>query len=391
MVKNNDNNKTIVEDQLKRISSDFELDILRLIKTQSMISTTSEIINRESDAIKDRSNDFQNVLNEFSDKIHDLSRNLSNHENAVPLQKNINDILSAIEDYRSRTRKIRDEVDRVTNENMSKLDSLHEFYSMELQAFQEGLDTRIQELQKNIIGTIYDKHDILQPTESESSDMEREPLKTIWTEKPPAAGKEELIADKPKKKANNKKEVSKSYIAASVLVLIAVAIYLFQVFSPEKIGFFTGPVPAGDQKQLNHSEKPKKTVAPDKKVQPNILKHNEKVNTLEKSDHEGRISKVQIPENTVPVQHNVSSPKKAGIENNIEDKLVKVDLYELRVKGANVRSGPGKGYKVVTVLRTGDTFIRTRGETDRWMKIKTEDDQIGWIAKSLVRKTGETP
>ena len=62
-----------IEEQVSRISGNFESDILRLIKTQSMIKTSSGIIDEEIQYLGSKTKQIQDKLDELNLKASELS------------------------------------------------------------------------------------------------------------------------------------------------------------------------------------------------------------------------------------------------------------------------------------------------------------------------------
>lgn len=384
-----DDKKSMIEERLNRISSDFELDVLRLIKTQSMISSTSEIIDSESETVKKRSEEFQEILKDFSNNLLEKAKNMPAFENDASSQRDINEILSTIEDYRTRTRKIRDEVEQVTKENLSRLSSLHEFYSMELRAYQEGLDTKLQDLQKSIASTLdIDENELdlnrgIEYVSDEDIEEEYPVHKKPHTE--PFDGKQDGI----KEGKGKKHSIPGRYVAAFVLILLAVAVYVYQVsFQQAGINSYLGKTAKTDTNQRELADTPLRgteaeTVAGNKENLQHTATDTQKPEELEAPED----NMTGIQDSDADHGSGMVSETKEGSTKALTEEFPEKPLYTIRVRGANVRSGPGKGYDVVTVVRSGDTFEKSGEETDRWMKIRTETGLQGWIAKSLVKET----
>lgn len=51
-------------------------------------------------------------------------------------------------------------------------------------------------------------------------------------------------------------------------------------------------------------------------------------------------------------------------------------------KVANIRSGPGANYKIIAQAKKGD-LLEVLEERSKWLKIKLEDEKIGWIYRKL--------
>ena len=70
----NDDKKVVssIEEQIARISNNFESDVLRLIKTQSMIKSSEEIINDEVQFLKTNIELIGSKLDEISIKTSEI-------------------------------------------------------------------------------------------------------------------------------------------------------------------------------------------------------------------------------------------------------------------------------------------------------------------------------
>ena len=60
--------------------------------------------------------------------------------------------------------------------------------------------------------------------------------------------------------------------------------------------------------------------------------------------------------------------------------------YLVIVKKANIRMGPGKNYSIVNTLSFGQQLQSLNETKGVWIKIKSEDGDIGWIGKRLILK-----
>ncbi|MFI5324081.1 MAG: SH3 domain-containing protein, partial [Thermodesulfobacteriota bacterium] len=59
--------------------------------------------------------------------------------------------------------------------------------------------------------------------------------------------------------------------------------------------------------------------------------------------------------------------------------------YKVIGVGANVRSGPGMGNDVVTVVNEGDVFSGLGEKNGRWVKIQAPDGKEGWISAKVIQ------
>src|SRR5512136_2680615 len=60
------------------------------------------------------------------------------------------------------------------------------------------------------------------------------------------------------------------------------------------------------------------------------------------------------------------------------------------VDGLNLRQGPGTGYTIVDVLRSGDAATVTgRDASGAWYQVKLADGRTGWVNGSYVQLSGD--
>lgn len=61
----------------------------------------------------------------------------------------------------------------------------------------------------------------------------------------------------------------------------------------------------------------------------------------------------------------------------------RVPHHVVKSKVANVRSGPGTGYRIVGRAEYGE-LMRTREKRDGWVRVERDQGASGWIAKRLL-------
>ena len=101
-----------IDELISRISTNFESDVLRLIKTQSMIKSSEEIINDEVEYLKNNIELISSKLDEISIKtseinevIH-LSAEKSSHSNAH-FERYLNEYLDLLTSHSNELKKLK--------------------------------------------------------------------------------------------------------------------------------------------------------------------------------------------------------------------------------------------------------------------------------------------
>lgn len=357
----------IAEEQLNRISSEFELDMLRLIKTRSMLSTTSEIISEHSRTAREGLNELQSELNEFNSRLLDITKGIATKYDDPSLQGSLNDILTSVEDCRNRTRKVKNELDKQIETNLAKLDSLNSFYGMELQAFQQELDTRIRELRAaltneiTVAGNSQDDRYVKPFAETKAKTAEYVPK----DHKSDTVGKTGVLGI-------NYLFFPRRYIAATILIFLALLVYIYQTLY----------LPSGMDERavdVNISDEPASSVV--------AGSGDSSIETGTQQGTEG----VEIPSGSIKTPDEMllqadTTPELGGQDNTASEISEHKALYSVIARGANIRSGPGTGYQVLSVVRKGEVLESSDGETERWIKVITGQGQEGWIAKGLIRE-----
>jgi len=144
-----------IEEQITRISNNFESDVLRLIKTQSMIKASGGIIDEEIKYLISKTQQFREKLNELSLKTSELSdllqvtfqdKDLSSTHVGLYLNEFISSITKESIDIKTLNQEL---ADRLEN-GSEKLKSLHNFYIAELEAFQQEVDSGLDIIRKDI-------------------------------------------------------------------------------------------------------------------------------------------------------------------------------------------------------------------------------------------------
>jgi CheY-like chemotaxis protein/biopolymer transport protein ExbD len=120
-------------------------------------------------------------------------------------------------------------------------------------------------------------------------------------------------------------------------------------------------------------------------------------------DSQGQISEDDSIDNSTHANEDRSKRKtqspdlttnsKSGDGEKIEsEKIEKIETghvikesLNIKVSYANIRSGPGMDYAIITRAQRGNTLQNLNQEYGSWIKVKTKDGVEGWIATNLVK------
>ncbi len=86
---NKANINKFIEERIKKVSSEFEIDLIRLLKTNSYVSNLGNLTKENSNYIKFKLTEIKDILRQFSNKLYEVERSLNFQTNDTPDQKNI--------------------------------------------------------------------------------------------------------------------------------------------------------------------------------------------------------------------------------------------------------------------------------------------------------------
>lgn len=362
-----------IEEQIARISGNFESDILRLIKTQSMIKTSGGIIDEEIKYLDSKTQLIQDRLNELNLKTSELSdflqvsfqdKDLSTTQVGLYL----NEFISSIAKENSEINSLKKELsDRLKN-GSDKLNSLHQFYIAELEAFQQEVDSGLTNIREDIKEKIDEE---LNPPVVEEI-VEEVEEKTVEVEEPAGQIEDEQIEDEEEYyqkmfasgNAQNGKQESDDkflYIALAFLLLCAVGFlgYYFKYIRPNTTGEMV------ILEELYENE-------------------NQAGQIINDKDGPGNLNTESLPVGNEPGEpkeyllNEIGTASVTNINNDFNHKII--------VKRANVRKGPGRNYGVVSVATFGTRVAMLDENSGIWTKIRMQDGKEGWVAKKLLSK-----
>ena len=419
-----DIDKDLAQDNLKRISANFELELLRLIKTLNLISQSKELYKGQITFIQALTDRYKLRLSDFTIKLLDLERKSrepvreGNGENQFTTPKEpaltpsaVADVVFEIRDYLNN---ISDEIEKNKEEYLQKLDSVYSVYNLQLGASQTDLDLKLRELQKEIasasdsngagqkeIGKAEDVSsiDYVKPSvrEPEPEKPRRRNIDYIGPDEPPkqppskpsaqtaasAKTKPEIKSTPKTADAETDKEAKakNTYVIGAGLLILGVVVgvlfydMLMRMWGVEKVP----PVNQTTYSSPAAKNEPAPVVKPPESVKKAVSPKAPEPETAKK------------PEPAIAEQAKTQLSQPAAVTEPVkpvpEPAETAAVSYTVKGIGANVRSGPGMGNDIVTVVQEGEVFTGTGEAQGRWVKIRTSDGTEGWISTKVIQES----
>jgi len=376
-----EDNKTdnSIEEQVVRISNNFESDILRLIKTQSMIKTSGSIIDEEIEYLNSKTNQVKEKLNELNLKTNELSDLLQVSFQDKDLSSThvglyLNEFISSISKEGTEIDSLKQELtDRLKN-GSDKLNSLQQFYIAELEAFQQEVDSGLTNIQEDIKEKMKEELEPEpEPEPEEIPSSKTEDTETAETVEQSIENEEEyyqqMFASSNAQNGGESTDDKFLYIALGFLLLCAAGFlgYYFKYIRPN-----TG----GEMVILEELYK-------DKPSQVNETGLNTEVPPTDKENTN------VLNSDSLPIEDKITDSGEYVLveKGTVSNTTVQGNFdYKVQVKRANVRSGPGRSYGVVTVATYGTDVAMLDENSGIWTKIRLQDGKEGWVAKKLLSK-----
>src|SRR3989304_45671 len=362
-------NKKIIEslmnEKLNRLSQDFELNLIRLLKTLSLISQSKDILEKHVEYLRGKSTEFQNKLARFTIMLLELEKEVSelslrpaetDEELNGKLKRYVKSLKGLLNDYLIYAREINDDLEKKSREYIDNLEVSHKFYTLELRSTQIELDSRLRELQSNLSKTLIEisslKDKKVTPPEKSEENL-TEDISNI----------SEYSIKSLEDSVKRHKRITFSLI--SVIFLLLLGLWVFNN-GREITKIKTG----SKQETVPYKET-------SKEVGGEVTKETKKVSEEETAQ--------EMIEKTPETQSTKTEEKKEKIQQLSSRKR----LLTVTGLGGNIREGPGKRYSCPSVVKEGEVFERLDEELGNWIKIKTQDGTEGWISKKLVKEIAE--
>ncbi|NIP31633.1 MAG: SH3 domain-containing protein [Candidatus Dadabacteria bacterium] len=383
----------LFEKKLNQLSSNFELDLLRLIKTQSFISMTKDVMGKEVNTLRTKSTDFQKKLKEFSIKTIELEEELSrldvnNTDYKNKYLQNLREILHDCRDYSDVLSK---DLNTGLTDNIEKLDSLHRFYLMEMEVFRKELDNRIGILQKQFSDTAKEDsllsdnidHDIYNIYDRKVYENSGVNFDEMGLDDIQELSEEDIIVDEiissSESNLENESDLSGNNYGYFLFFVLLIVAFGLGYYNFDKIDKSTYTL---RHKLLN--------------VLNIDMFRNEKESSMNTSFNEDIKSKELDNE----ILQNKRLDKSSGVEKVKSENINELktndgdnpskessDTYVITGKYANIRTGPSIYYDLVVTMMP-DQKMKSLGEYNgHWLKVRTNDGKEGWISGKLIKKT----
>ncbi|MCL4245189.1 MAG: hypothetical protein KJ002_08685, partial [Candidatus Dadabacteria bacterium] len=146
------------QESVKRISANFELELLRLIKTLNLISQSKELFRTQAAGMEAFTAGYRIRLNDLKAKLARGGETVaaSGDPFAPPAgSPHVPDYIFGItEDIENYLDEIGSDLEKLKAEYLGKLDTVYSVYNIELGASQTDLDTRLRDLERELLGVL---------------------------------------------------------------------------------------------------------------------------------------------------------------------------------------------------------------------------------------------
>ncbi len=428
-----DIDKEFAQENLKRISANFELELLRLIRTLNLISQSKELYKGQITFIQSLTDKYKLRLSDFTIRLLDLERNSREPSHAhdsenlfgVPREpaltpESVAGIVHEIRDYLN---EISSDIERNQNEYLNKLDSVYSVYNLQLGASQTDLDLKLRELQKEISRVAESNGSGMsekkKTEEVTGIDYVKPTLQQPETVKPRVRNIDYIGPDEPQKQVSHKAapqaasakpkaeikstpntasadpdndaKIKNSYfIGAGLLILgiiVGVLFYdmLMRMWGVEEVSVVDAETYSVSSTKKEPAAESPASVKKEVKAPVEAALNNKPLPPAKP------VVAVNGDNAVAPAQTKAEPPSLFNTKVPVEAPAVAPAggsaNYTVVGVGANVRSGPGMGNDVVTYVKEGDVFKGLGEKQGRWVKIQAPDGKEGWISTKVIRET----
>jgi len=442
------------QESVRRISANFELELLRLIKTLNLISQSKELFRTQAAGMEAFTAGHRIRLGDLKAKLARDSETgaapgdpFTAPAERPPVPDYISGITEDIENYLD---EIGSDLERLKAEYLGKLDTVYSVYNIELGASQTDLDTRLRDLERELLGVLSEARAAKAPEPGPDAGEAFTPPPAPEEKAPEPAfvprvdyiGPDPTVdnittvipvekkPEEPETKAPEKKEVKAAkpsghaaqagfkspYVMNAVLLfmgLILGVIFYDALMRTWGIQDYTNgkkaeapagapvqaPAPAEPAAEEGRAAvtagQPKAPMtapgpaapAADEETQaeaaPGVKAPSspapEKAQPGTAAEAGGAAQPAGTATGTTPGE----TPSAASAASAITGAAA---VYTVTGPGANIRSGPGMGYDVVTEARGGETLASTGEVRGRWIKVSVPGGGEGWISSKLLRE-----
>ena len=176
--------KELSRENLNRLSSDFEVELLRLIKTLNLISQSKELYKNQVEEIESISNSLKLRINDFTIKLLEVEK--SAREGARDYNSSFTSpgdaqeptdyetLIREVNEFREKINAVDKDIERAKVEHLSKLDSFYSVYNLELKASQGELDTKLSDIRELLTESVPESP-VQEPPHTESAPAPESP------------------------------------------------------------------------------------------------------------------------------------------------------------------------------------------------------------------------
>ena len=423
--------KELSRENLNRLSSDFEVELLRLIKTLNLISQSRELYKNQVEEIESISNNLKIRINDFTIRLLEIEkgaresvREYRNDFSSSADNNESNDyetIIKEVNEFREKINAVDKDIERAKVEHLSKLDSFYSVYNLELKASQGELDTKLADIKELLAEAIPEP--VVQETPAPEIPAAPEPAQVQGNgsdeqpmpEPPPVSEAPEIpqsefqrqsAEDLPKRNINlshypprdmrHSISTSNGIIVGIIFLFFGALVGVTSYYLLDYIGEDNTPQGLREEIYSDDSISPKKEDS--SPITSNVESLTQSETEIAEKENTPQNEFAAVDEETPTATNTTANDKffkylmdetadTTSLDTNVSPETATgLDIYTVQGVGANVRSGPGMNHSVATVVLEGDEFAALGERRGVWIKVMTPDGTEGWISKKVVKQ-----